>query len=83
MNQDQITAAVSRAQEVVNGFKTVRDQQARDVVALAGELARRDHQIETLKKAVLAMKLKGAGVGTGFGKKGPLEELFGDLFKGL
>ena len=82
MNQDQINAAVGRAQEVVNGFKTVRDQQARDVVALAGELARRDHQIETLKKAVLAMKLKGVRMDTG-GKRGPLEDMFGDVFKGL
>lgn len=35
MTKDQIAAAKGRAEAVVNGFKRVRDQNARDALALA------------------------------------------------
>jgi tellurite resistance protein len=61
MNQEQIQAAYQRAAEVVNGFKRVRDQQARDVVAMAGAIAQRDREIEALEKKVFGLQLQLAG----------------------
>lgn len=61
MNQEQIQAAYQRAAEVVNGFKRVRDQQARDVVAMAGAIAQRDRAIEALEKKVFGLQLQLAG----------------------
>lgn len=61
MNQEQIQAAYQRAAEVVNGFKRVRDQQARDVVAMAGAIAQRDRAIEAIEKKVFGLQLQLAG----------------------
>ena len=52
MTNDQIAAAFRRASDVVNGFKSVRDQQARDAVALVGVIAERDAQIKSLQAAL-------------------------------
>lgn len=45
MNTTQVNTVivqgwVSRANEVISGFKRVRDQQARDVLTVAGELTK-------------------------------------------
>ena len=50
MTPDQITAAKTRAQEVVNGFKAPRVQQARDAVRLAETLQLRNRQIARLRE---------------------------------
>lgn len=72
MKQEQIQAAYQRAAEVVNGFKHVRDQQARDVVAMAGAIAERDREIEALKKQVCGLELQLVGSkGGGFGSVFP------------
>lgn len=58
MNKAQIAAAYDRAKQVVDGFKRVRDQQARDVVAMAGAIAAKDAEIHALKKKVLGLELQ-------------------------
>lgn len=52
MNREKVSAAYQRAKAVVDGFKRVRDQQARDVVAMAGAIAQRDQAILTLSEKV-------------------------------
>lgn len=81
MDQDKINAAVSRASEVVNGFKTVRDQQARDVLALAGVLAQRDYEIEALKRKVLSLELQAIGSQRA-GASNHASDVFGQMFGG-
>ncbi len=62
MSREKIQAAYCRAQAVVNGFKRVRDQQARDVVAMAGVIAERDQDIETLRQKVQCLERQKAGL---------------------
>lgn len=65
MTKDQIAAAYQRASDVVNGFATVKNQQARD------------QEIENLKKQVAGLQLQVAG-GVGKPSATPfLDELFG------
>ena len=62
MSQEKISAAFQRAIAVVNGFKRVRDQQARDVVAMAGVIAKRDEDIELLRVKVHVLERQKAGL---------------------
>ncbi|ULQ45944.1 hypothetical protein JN531_012625 [Flagellatimonas centrodinii] len=52
MSPDQIAKARERATEVVNGFRRVADQQARDVVRLADALQQRNTEIARLDAAL-------------------------------
>ncbi|OAD82590.1 hypothetical protein ATN89_18600 [Comamonas thiooxydans] len=62
MSREKINAAFQRAEAVVNGFKRVRDQQARDVVAMAGVIAQRDQDIELLRTKVHCLERQKAGL---------------------
>lgn len=62
MSQEKITAAFQRATAVVNGFKRVRDQQARDVVAMAGVIAQRNQEIEVLRAKVHCLERQKVGL---------------------
>lgn len=77
MNKEQIQAARERAADVVNGFKRVTDQIARDVVKLAETCEAKDKQIEAMKKRMLADALLNAA------KTGRPRHPLDDFFKGL
>ncbi|MNT09309.1 hypothetical protein D3C72_1440870 [compost metagenome] len=62
MKQEHITAAYGRAKPVVDGLKKVRDQQARDVVALVGAVAERDAQIADQAAQIDVLQKKVAGL---------------------
>lgn len=77
MNQEEVKEAKARAAEVVNGFRVVREQNARDALKLAHECETKDRQIDALKRWLLADNLsKAAG---NLGSRTPLE----GFFKGL
>lgn len=67
------------AEEVVNGFKVVRNKQAYQLLAAVAEIERLNSAVETLKKRILAAELKNAGA-TG---KQSFSGIFDDLFKGM
>ncbi len=50
MDKEQIQAAKERAEQVVNGFKRVSDQNARDALNLAKLVELRNKQVESLVK---------------------------------
>lgn len=49
MTPEQVQGAYERASSVVNGFRTVREQQARDVVALCAYVQALEHRLQRLK----------------------------------
>lgn len=51
MTPDEVQAVHQRAADVVNGFKTVREQQARDVLKLTIYIAQLEHERNLLKVA--------------------------------
>ena len=65
MTKDQIAAAYQRASDVVNGFATVKNQQARD------------QEIENLKKQVAGLQLQVAGGASKPSATPFLDEIFG------
>lgn len=70
LNEQQITEAKERAEQVVNGFATIRMQQARDALSLAETLQLRNKQL-----AALMEKLEKRNSGKdGFG------DIFDDVF---
>ena len=77
MTKDQIAATYQRASDVVNGFATVKTQQARDAVALDGVIAARDQEIENLQKQVAGLQLQVAGGASKPSATPFLDELFG------
>lgn len=77
MEKEQIAAAKARAEDVVNGFKRVTEQSARDALKLAEELERRERQIAAMKKRMLADALTNAG------KYGKPKFSMDDFFKGI
>lgn len=79
MNTEQIAAAKVRALAVVNGFKTVRDQIARDAVNLARELELREKEVAALKRKVVSLELQIAG-GSGKQKRSGFSGVFDDIF---
>ena len=50
LSQERLEAIHARASAVVNGFATVKDQQARDCVYLLGHIAAQNHAREVLEK---------------------------------
>ncbi len=79
MTPDQIKAAKERAATVVNGFKRVTEQNARDALKLAEACETKDRQISALKKRMLADGLLHAAKS---GKpSGSMHQSFTDLFK--
>lgn len=81
MTPDQIKAAKDRATAVVNGFKRVTDQNARDALKLAEACETKDRQIAALKRRMLADGLMYAAK---MGKRpGHFESGFDKLFKEL
>lgn len=84
MEQDRITAAKSRAADVVNGFKCVTERNARDALKLAEhieamtrELRAKDRQIDAMKRRMLADDLLRAA------KPRQAIDPLGDFFKGI
>lgn len=77
MNQEEVKAAKERAAEVVNGFKAVREQNARDALKLAQECEAKDRQIDALKRRLLADSLRNAA------NKGQPQNPMADFFKSL
>ena len=77
MTKDQIAATYQRASDVVNGFATVKTQQARDAVALAGVIVARDQEIENLQKQVAGLQLQVAGGASKPSATPFLDEIFG------
>ena len=77
MTKDQIAATYQRASDVVNGFATVKTQQARDAVALAGVIAARDQEIENLQKQGAGLQLQVAGGASQPSATPFLDEIFG------
>lgn len=86
----------ARAEAVVNGFKKVTDQQARDVVRLVAEINAKDAVIANLEKKVMGLELILAGYrkpeteahctsSDTYGKfpySAKVEEAFSDIFGG-
>lgn len=52
LNEEQIAQAKERAEQVVNGFTKVRDQQARDALSLAEPLQLRNKQLANLVEEI-------------------------------
>ena len=77
MDKDQIAAAKARAAEVVNGFKRVTEQNARDAMKLVEALELRDRQISAMKKRMLADALTNAS------KYGKPKFSMDDFFKSI
>lgn len=79
LNEEQIAQAKERAEQVVNGFTKVRDQQARDAVNLAETLQLRNKQLDTLMR-----ELEKRASSKGFGAMdGIFDDVFGkDFFSG-
>lgn len=69
LNEQQVEEAKKRAEEVVNGFTTIKMQQARDAVSLAETLQLRNKQL-----AKLMEELKKRPNSGGF------DDIFGDVF---
>ena len=65
MTKDQIAATYQRASDVVNGFATVKTQQARD------------QEIENLQKQVAGLQLQVAGGASKPSATPFLDEIFG------
>lgn len=77
MTDEQVKAAKERAADVVNGFKKVTEQAARDALKLAETIDAKDRQISALKRRMLADNLMNAAKA---GKpKIPMEDLFRSL----
>lgn len=79
MTEEQIAAAKQRASDTVNGFKKVRDQIARDALALVEELDVKKREISELKRKLCALELQIAGKS---GKKegGKFSSVFDEIF---
>lgn len=73
LNEQQIEEAKDRADQVVNGFATVKMQQARDALSLAETLQLRNKQLanllEEIKKRAAARS-----------NAGGIDDIFGDIF---
>lgn len=77
MTDEQVKAAKERAADVVNGFKKVTEQAARDALKLAETIDAKDRQISALKRRMLADNLMNAAKA---GKpKTPMEDFFRSL----
>lgn len=72
LNEKQIAEAKERAEQVVNGFTTIKMQQARDALSLAETLQLRNKQLANL---IEELKKRGSGKGTG-----GFDDIFGDVF---
>lgn len=74
---DNVINARQRAEQVVNGFTKVREQQARDVLTCTAYIAQLEHANDTLLKRVHELnKASGAKAET-------FSDVFGDIFGGI
>lgn len=76
MNADQLAGIAQRANDVVNGFTTVRTQNARDTVKVLAYVAELEHAKEVLMKRLV--ESRGAQPG-----KGNLGKSFDELFESI
>ena len=77
LNEEQIAQAKERAEQVVNGFTKVRDQQARDAVNLAETLQLRNKQIAAL---MAELEKRGVFNKASFGGSNCFASMFNDVF---
>ncbi len=76
LNEQQIEEAKKRAEEVVNGFTTIKMQQARDALSLAETLQLRNKQLANLVEEIKKRSAARSAAG-GFGGS---DDIFGDIF---
>lgn len=81
MSPEQIQAAHQRAEAVVNGFARVRDQQARDVIALTAHVAQLTYGQELLIQRLHELRERPAPAGPQPSFSDAFDQIFGDLFK--
>lgn len=76
LNEQQIEEAKKRAEEVVNGFTTIKMQQARDALSLAETLQLRNKQLANLVEEI-KKRSAARSAASGFGGA---DDIFGDIF---
>lgn len=76
LNEQQIEEAKKRAEEVVNGFTTIKMQQARDALSLAETLQLRNKQLANLVEEIKKRSAARSAAG-GFGGS---DDIFSDIF---
>ena len=75
LNEQQIEEAKKRAEEVVNGFTTIKMQQELDAISLAETIQLRNKQLANLVEEIKKRSTARSAAG-GFGG----DDIFGDIF---